>query len=379
MNATAENINQLILEIHAAPLAPETWPTVVDRIRQMQGADKALLFSVPEAPGAEFWSLSTGISEQVLREYSTEFAREDVWLHAVQLRGATQAGTICTGEQLIDRKTYHRTRFYNEYLARHDIDCFMNVLLRGPTPPLHSPTAVLSFYRGIGKEAFGELECRSLACLTPHLMLAVATHWKMYGLSLQNAALARTLDAVTVPLFLIARDGRLVFANAAGDAELRRGFCLELVSDCLVVSRRVQDRNAVMSAIRSLRDGRGCSVSLVAGLPARRVVLCTAPLAENAQSVKLWGGAAGLVWLAPAPAQTGAIDRIASLFGLTPAESRLLARLREWETLAEAARALHISVHTTRTQLKSIQAKTGWRTQQELLRMVDHFGMLEPQ
>ena len=372
-------IGQLILDIHAAPLAPETWPEVVDRIRQVHGADKALLFSVPEAPGAPFWSLSAGLSEQALREYSIEFAPEDVWLREVQRRGATRAGTIATGEQLIDRRTYHRSRFYNEYLSRHGIDMFMTVLLRGPAEPLRSPTAVLSFYRSQGREAFDALERRSLARLTPHLILAVATHWKVYGLSLHNSALARTLDAVVVPLFLIAADGRLMFANAAGEAELRRGSILQVATGCLMASNRLcQDRAAVAAALRSLQAGKGSSIWIRAGQPDCRVMLCTAPLSESTWDARLWGGASGLVWIAPAPVQTSAIDRISSLFGLTPAECRLLARLRDGQSLAEAASNLHISVHTARTQLKSIQAKTGWHTQQELLRMVDHFGVVEP-
>ncbi|MFN3523420.1 MAG: alpha/beta fold hydrolase [Phenylobacterium sp.] len=63
-------------------------------------------------------------------------------------------------------------------------------------------------------------------------------------------------------------------------------------------------------------------------------------------------------------------------FGLTPAETRLAARLKEGQTLAEAARDLGVSVNTVRNQLRAIFDKMGLNRQSELVRALTQLGAL---
>jgi DNA-binding CsgD family transcriptional regulator len=60
-------------------------------------------------------------------------------------------------------------------------------------------------------------------------------------------------------------------------------------------------------------------------------------------------------------------DRIAAILGLTSAEGRLVAQLTEGRELADAAERLGISVHTARSQLKSVFVKTDTHRQAELV------------
>jgi DNA-binding CsgD family transcriptional regulator len=61
---------------------------------------------------------------------------------------------------------------------------------------------------------------------------------------------------------------------------------------------------------------------------------------------------------------------LTQLFGLTRAEAALATQLSRGLPLQEAADALHISLHTARTQLKAIFAKTGVSRQAELIRLL---------
>jgi DNA-binding CsgD family transcriptional regulator/tetratricopeptide (TPR) repeat protein len=63
-------------------------------------------------------------------------------------------------------------------------------------------------------------------------------------------------------------------------------------------------------------------------------------------------------------------DTLRARYGLTPAESRLAVGLCGGTPLGSAARALNISVHTARTQLKQVFAKTHTRRQVELVRLL---------
>ena len=58
-----------------------------------------------------------------------------------------------------------------------------------------------------------------------------------------------------------------------------------------------------------------------------------------------------------------------ALIDLTAAEARVFARLAEGGTVAEAASALGIGLGTIKTHLHRIFAKTGTRSQVELIRL----------
>jgi DNA-binding CsgD family transcriptional regulator len=63
-------------------------------------------------------------------------------------------------------------------------------------------------------------------------------------------------------------------------------------------------------------------------------------------------------------------QRLAEQYELTPAEGRLAAKLAALRNLEQASDDLCISVHTARSQLKSIFAKTGVQSQSELLMLL---------
>lgn len=63
-------------------------------------------------------------------------------------------------------------------------------------------------------------------------------------------------------------------------------------------------------------------------------------------------------------------------FGLTPAETRLAARLKDGLTLKEAASELELSLHTVRNQLRAVFEKMGLNRQSELVRALTQLGAL---
>ena len=77
----------------------------------------------------------------------------------------------------------------------------------------------------------------------------------------------------------------------------------------------------------------------------------------------------GLTLVFPAPGETERLwASLRESFGLTPAEVRLAAKLREGLTLKEAADDLGLSINTVRNQLRPVFDKMGLRRQSELVR-----------
>jgi DNA-binding CsgD family transcriptional regulator len=83
------------------------------------------------------------------------------------------------------------------------------------------------------------------------------------------------------------------------------------------------------------------------------------PLTGSDFRTRLQPAAVAAVFIgAPPDAQEGA-DALASAFGLTPAENRVLASLFAGRTLAETATTLGITRPTAKTHLEHIFLKTG--------------------
>jgi len=84
------------------------------------------------------------------------------------------------------------------------------------------------------------------------------------------------------------------------------------------------------------------------------------------------GGPWACLLLIRSPAATGTLDpvRLAMLFGLSQRESELVAALADGRGLDEFADETERSIHTVRTQLKSIYRKTGTQRQSDLVRLI---------
>lgn len=80
----------------------------------------------------------------------------------------------------------------------------------------------------------------------------------------------------------------------------------------------------------------------------------------------------GCIVLIRSPKATGTLEpkRLAALFGLSGRESELVAALADGRSLEDFADATDRSIHTVRTQLKSIYRKTGTQRQADLVRLV---------
>jgi DNA-binding CsgD family transcriptional regulator len=100
------------------------------------------------------------------------------------------------------------------------------------------------------------------------------------------------------------------------------------------------------------------------------------PLTGSDFRTRLQPAAVAAVFIgAPPDAQDGA-DTVATAFGLTPAETRVLASLFGGRTLTETAATLGIAGTTAKTHLEHIFLKTGVTRQAELMRLWT--GLISP-
>jgi len=310
-----------------------------------------------------------------LKEYSEGVVHQDVWLDAALRRGWTATGFVARGDELIERRNYLNSSFFNEFLKRYDIEQFMSASLRGPALPGGLPQATLSLYRGLGKETFSDKDKALLERLVRHSAIAVGNMWRARGYAVQEAVLGGTLDAVSMPLCICDREGRLIFSNAAGTAALQSGVWVRVTDNRLARGKRVGNEGAFARTLANIKAGLGFTVRLVSATES--IILATAPLTKESRGLAGPATALALVWLVPVLPTTSPVDRFAQLFELTNAERRLLQHLAQGEPLSEIACTLRISVHTARTQLKALQRKSGQRSQTSLLALLERFRLID--
>ena len=83
------------------------------------------------------------------------------------------------------------------------------------------------------------------------------------------------------------------------------------------------------------------------------------------------GGPAAALFITDPEGETGLdAQRLRDLFGLTPAEIRLVMALVRGQSVEDYAETAGISSNTARTHVKRIYSKTGVRRQSELVRLL---------
>jgi len=180
----------------------------------------------------------------------------------------------------------------------------------------------------------------------------------------------------------ITAGGRVAAVNASGQAVLSGGIG---VADPGSPLRFLDPHNleAFEQALRHARvTGEQAVLKLERGGDESPCFGYVAPVRSLRDVAYLSGLAfddaqAGFALLFPAAEETGRLwGSISRNFGLTPAELRLAERLRDGQTLKEAADDLDISINTVRNQLRAVFDKMGLKRQSELIRALTELGQV---
>jgi DNA-binding CsgD family transcriptional regulator len=227
----------------------------------------------------------------------------------------------------------------------------------------------LSFQRTIRQGPFEQQDKRILAQISRRLSDAATLSQTVSRAALTGAVNA--LNLVRQPAVVLDRFGCVLDTNAAADQMFE--------SEIRIRNRRlhVTDRQAkaeldrLANALRAASDMTPLPADpiVVRRLTKAPVLIRVLPVEPAARSPFL--GARVLLLLLDLSDQRPPPSRLlAQSFGLTAAEAKLAGLIGAGETVERAAEQLGISVHTARTQLKSVLGKTDTHRQAELVALV---------
>lgn len=149
-------------------------------------------------------------------------------------------------------------------------------------------------------------------------------------------------------IVVVSRDGEIQYASPAGEEWLTALRRHPLEAQTVLPT-------AILSSIAGLRSGRESALARVA-LPGTVAAIEAAP-----------GGSDGSIALVVAPSRPVAgVPRLPAAWGLTPAESRVAARVIAGQSNREVADTLSVSENTVEWHLRRIFDKLGVRSRNQL-------------
>jgi DNA-binding CsgD family transcriptional regulator len=378
MAAKTQDIDELILMIHSAALAATGWERIANDLRRALSAESAAIVKPSDKPGNKPWFLPFALDPASVRGYAEYWGQYDVWhLASIRLR-RNRIGMVNLDREVVDYSELQKTAYYNEYMRPLNIETMMNVCLSGPEPDGSFGATAMSFYRGRGGAPFSTEDARLMSHLAPHLIVAAQNYWAAQSLRLLTEAHGHALDSLTSAVLGLDAAGRVSFANQAALEAIRRKHWVQVSAGVLGPSGSLRQPSSVGRALAQLARGYSFKILVTDAGAGAQAILCGAPVPASELS---WYPArvTTLVWLTPIVPNVSAAADLAMMFGLSPAEKRLVVRLNEGDDVRSAALNLRISLHTARTQLKSVFAKTGLRTQSALLTFLTRLSALRSQ
>jgi len=178
-----------------------------------------------------------------------------------------------------------------------------------------------------------------------------------------------TLDVLKLGVVLASADSCILYANRAAQEMMRDGGPMRNRDGALWAGGEGASAG-IRAAIRHAARNHG-GIGRV-GLTVRLTNEDEAPVVAHVLALAAGEAeAAGVaaVFINPAVDDAASAQAVATTFGLTPAETRVLGRVLSGSSVAKAAAELGVAATTARSHLDSILAKTGVSRQSQLHRL----------
>ncbi|MER8825969.1 hypothetical protein NKH73_03395 [Mesorhizobium sp. M0938] len=360
-----EDFNGLVHSIYRASTEPREWAIFVETLSSLLGGTFISLHAHDAAEKIGLGIYTSTIDPDFLDTYGQYYASKNVWAAGL---AASAVGRVVHSEELCDQADLMKSEFYNDCLRTQNLVAASGIVF-------HRSRDKLFYLAGNVRQQ--ELDRvrpplqSMLHMLAPHIARACEMMRNLPAYA-EGEDYRTMMEVSGDAFFLIDQHGRVTHANRAattlqreaGLASIRRGGFLQF--------RDPQAEAALQAALGVIKRAdfsrlRGDFIIRQAmGAPLRAMI---API-ERRAALSIFDQAFDDLPIAslvvrnhpPRPASTS----ISQVYGLTPAESALAQAVAEGMAPSDYAEARGVSIHTVRTQLKMVFAKTETRRQNEL-------------
>jgi len=325
----------------------------------------AALVSVEAQAPATGNILVVGIFKADIDRYFSEYAPIDP---APVAFARLSVGRASTTDRLMTEED-HRSRFVTEFYR----PLGLAETLCGNLISDNARAALIAVHRGEERPPFSDDDVAELEVLMPHVTRALHLRRTILRLEARAAGLQTAVDRLAAGVVLLDAAGTGIFANRAMQEIAARGdgLSLDRAGRPLPASHEARgDLSALIDRVRSGdREGSMTIRRRVAGDPYSLLVVPSSTQLGG-RSLDRRPPTQTLIFVHDPEGRIVDADEVlrASL-GLTPSAARLVAALASNHDLKSFAEREGLSIHTVRYHLRTAFARTGTRTQADLVRL----------
>jgi len=366
----------LIAHIYDASLDLSRWPAVLEKTCQfVHGVASVWTSQDCKHKSAEL-HFSWGDDPEYARSYRDTYVKINPLLLPMMRR--SEPGAVIAHSELIPFEQFLMSRFYKEWTKPQGYLDAISATLDKSTTGFAALTVARHERDGV---VDAEMR-RRMELLAPHFCRAAAIGKVIEKQKVESAMLSDTLDGLAAAMFLVDTDARIVHANASGYALLADGGVVKsrlgrLAGPDCGFDRTLRDVCVAADAGDAAVGTKGMAMPLIARDGERWVAHALALTSGGRRQAGIFYSAVAAVFVCkvsldlPFPLET-----IGDLFGLTPAELRVLTAIVDIGGVPDVAPVLGISERTVKTHLQRIFEKTGTNRQAGLVKLVA--GFLNP-
>lgn len=364
-------LNSIIGSVYDAALEPKAWTSLGPRLGALfEAASFLVIVQKPNAPLAELFE--TNWSSQTLAEYAAHYFAVDCW-RTEGLRQPPMSPVI--GDRVVAEQDFVRREIYTDFARPLGLRHMLGEWAAAEDGTLCS----VAFHRSGQRGTFDEGDARVLGRLFPHLLRSVKLRQNLQASHAREAIGQAALDGVTTGVVVTRADGGVLLANRTAEAIAGRqdGFTLQACHpDRAVGAVRPQDTKRLRALIASAASHvaqaeAGGTLHLPSTAGRRGYAVTVVPLPRTLRGLNGDRTPLALLLIADLDCQPVPLDRqLIAVFGLTPAEARLVAALARGESRGEYAARACVALSTIKTQMTNVFIKLGVRRESELVRMV---------
>ena len=348
---------------------PAQWPEFLGQISKACGGIAAVLLPYTGSQGVSVNSGARDLLDAYVNEGWCDGDRDPrKRAFPIQLRGE-----VAIDADVISSDEMRRSPFYNELLPRFDAKWWAGIGFQGEG----SERWCLALQRSPRQGEFKHSDKRILQHLSARLTEIVRLSYVAGRATLSEVA--SSFDRIRQAVIAINDMGRVIRANASADRLF--GDAIRVSNGQLLIrdSKAAKEYEELLSRIRWTTPGKSLrSTPIVVNRKNADPLLIEAlPIDGAARAPFLHARALLLLKPVTKPARPD-WPLLAEIFGLTPAEARLAARLATGEALEQAADELAITKATARNQLQSVFRKTDVNRQAELVALLSSLRLSSP-
>ncbi|MEQ9547422.1 MAG: helix-turn-helix transcriptional regulator [Marinobacter sp.] len=372
-----KGLNTLLDTLYFAPYEGSGWQDFLNQMVSLSGSRSARILVMNKSANQVFSGVQVNTDAKAHQAYVDHFVNLCPWRPGLaKLPPGKFYSSFLDG--ICDQKTFYRSEFFNDWARELDIHHGAS----GTVWQYDGQTIQMFMQRTGGQGHFTRNDTDAFNALAPHIRRALRLEAIIHQRKKQQDYLEQQ-GRFSALLLLNARR-EVVYASETAWEIMRGEPAMRLHARKLQVRDKASQDKLDQLLTASFEPGTRRHAPVTGGIvPVWRygrtpLLFQVIPLHPEADKALMPVPSHTAIYLVDSEVETRVdLGKLASLLGLTRAEARVAALIAQGERAAAIAVQCGVSVHTVRSQIKSIFLKAGVTSQAQLTRLIQALPVLQ--